>query len=86
VALIGRLAVDSRCQGLRLGERLVTDALSRVVFASQQVACLGVIVDAKNQPAVGFYSKYGFTLLEPEARFPRRMFLPMTTILESLGD
>lgn len=86
VALIGRLAVDSRCQGLRLGERLLTDALSRVVLDSQQVACLGVIVDAKNQPTVGFYLKYGFALLEPEARFPRRMFPPMTTILEALED
>ena len=47
VALIGRLAVDARTQGLRVGERLLADALARVVLASQQIACIGVIVDAK---------------------------------------
>jgi len=86
VALIGRLAVETRTQGLRVGERLLADALARVVLASQQIACMGVIVDAKNERAVGFYLKYGFALLEPESAFPRRMFLPMATILESLDD
>jgi ribosomal protein S18 acetylase RimI-like enzyme len=86
VALIGRLAVDERTQGLRVGERLLADALARVVLASQQIACIGVIVDAKNERAVGFYLKYGFVLLEPESAFPRRMFLPMVTILESVDD
>lgn len=45
-----------------------------------------MIVDAKNERAVGFYVKYGFVLLEPDSAFPRRMFLPMATILESLDD
>ena len=45
-----------------------------------------MIVDAKNERAVGFYLKYGFALLETESVFPRRMFLPMATILESLDD
>jgi ribosomal protein S18 acetylase RimI-like enzyme len=86
VALIGRLGVDARTQGLRVGERLLADAFSRIVLASQQIACMGVIVDAKNERAVGFYLKYGFALLETESVFPRRMFLPMATILESLDD
>jgi hypothetical protein len=30
--------------------------------------------------------RYGFALLEPESAFPRRMFVPMATILESLDD
>jgi len=86
VALIGRLGVDSRSQGLRLGERLLTDALARVVLASQQVACLAVIVDAKSPKALAFYSKYGFTTLGSASRFPERMILPMATILAAITD
>jgi ribosomal protein S18 acetylase RimI-like enzyme len=86
VALIGRLGVDSRVQGLRLGERLLTDALARVVLASQQIACLGVIVDAKNPGALRFYAKYGFAPLGPQDEFPARMILPMATILQAYGE
>lgn len=39
VALIGRLAVDERARGGRLGETLLLDALARVVEASQLIAC-----------------------------------------------
>jgi len=81
VALVGRLAVDARAQGRGVGERLLTDALLRVVEASRLIACLGVIVDAKSPKAVGFYLRYGFLLLEPEAPFPRRMLLAMETVL-----
>jgi GNAT superfamily N-acetyltransferase len=76
VALIGRLAVDKRARGRRLGETLLLDALARVVDASRLVACLGVIVDAKDAPAEAFYAKYDFVTVH-EASSPRRMFLPM---------
>lgn len=76
VALIGRLAVDERARGRRLGEALLLDALARVVEASRLVACLGVIVDAKDAAAEGFYAKYDFATVD-DASWPRRMFLPM---------
>ena len=63
VALIGRLAVDERARGRRLGERLLLDALARIVDAAQLVACLGVIVDAKDSAAESFYSHYDFVSL-----------------------
>jgi ribosomal protein S18 acetylase RimI-like enzyme len=86
VALIGRLAVDSRARGLRLGERLLVDALARISQASLLVACLGVIVDAKNPAAAAFYVKYGFTPLGTPAptSYPARMILPMATVREAL--
>lgn len=76
VALIGRLAVDERARGRRLGETLLLDALTRAVEASQLIACLSVIVDAKDAAAEGFYAKYDFVTVD-DASWPRRMFLPM---------
>ena len=75
--LLGRLAVDSHYQGQRLGEVLLMDALTRALTQSQQIAALAVIVDAKNEAAVGFYQRYGFQQLVGQ---PRRLFFPMQTI------
>ena len=83
VALIGRLAVDERARGRRLGEALLLDALARVVHASHLVGCVGVIVDALDGEAAAFYEAYDF---EPTAGdgWPRPMFLPLATIEEAL--
>lgn len=78
VALIGRLAVDERCRGQRFGETLLIDALARVVGVAESIACLGVIVDAKDEGAERFYLKYDFITIEQEG-WPRRMFLPIAT-------
>jgi len=75
--LLGRLAVDQRFRSLRLGERLLMDALYRALQSSRQVASAAVVVDAKDDQAAEFYRKYGFIDL-PE--FRRRLFLPMSTI------
>ncbi len=67
VALIGRLAVDARAHGKRLGEKLLVDALRRVVDAATLVGCTGVIVDAKDEDAEGFYLKYDFVTVSATA-------------------
>lgn len=85
VALIGRLAVDQRAQGKRIGEKLLMDALRRVVDAANMVACLGVIVDAKDAHAVAFYGKYDFVELADEG-WPRRMFLPIATARAAFAE
>lgn len=85
VALIGRLAVDERARGRRLGETLLLDALARVVEAARLIACLGVIVDAKDMAAEGFYAKYDFVTIEPTS-WPRRMFLPIHTARAAFKD
>lgn len=41
VALIGRLAVDQRAQGRRIGERLLVDAMQRAVDAAELVGASG---------------------------------------------
>jgi len=84
VALIGRLAVDARAQGRRLGEQLLVDAIHRVVDAARSVACTGIIVDAKDEGAESFYAKYDFVTVASES-WPRRMFLPIGTAREALA-
>ena len=74
---IGRLAVDLKCRGLRLGEFLLLDALRRSLIGCEISASFAVVVDAKDHAARGFYKKFGFVQLEGSER---RLFLPMETI------
>ena len=76
---MGRLAVDQSYRGLRLGERLLIDALRRSLAASQAIASVAVIVDAKDQTGVAFYLRYGFISFPDQ---PLRLFLPMKTIAD----
>lgn len=84
VALIGRLAVDARVARRGLGERLLIDALRRVVDAAALIGCVGIIVDAKDEAAEAFYAKYDFTTVSDEA-WPHRMFLARVVAEASFG-
>lgn len=75
--LMGRLAVDQKHQGRRLGEILLIDGLFKSYINSSQVASFAVVVDAKDS-AVAFYLRYGFLQLPPG----NRMFIPMRTVKE----
>lgn len=79
--LLGRLAVGRQFRGQRLGEYLLVDALRRARQASQSVASVAVIVDAKDDSAAAFYARYGFTVFPDR---PHRLFIAMKTI-EQLG-
>ena len=85
VALIGRLAVDQRAQGRRLGEVILLDALKRVLDAANVVGCLGVIVDAKDEGAERFYAKYDFETISADA-WPHRMFVSTVTLRTTFAD
>ena len=73
VALIGRLAVDSKFQGKGLGSILLADACLKVAQASSVLAMAGIIVDAKDDAAITFYQHFGFVLLQGESN---RLLLP----------
>jgi ribosomal protein S18 acetylase RimI-like enzyme len=79
-AVVGRLAVDRRHQGRRLGETLLLDAVRRALRASAAIAVYAVIVDAKNERARAFYQRYGFQSF-PAA--PSRLFLPLDTFVKA---
>jgi len=68
IALLARLAVDRRHQGKGLGAELLADALSRVQLASAQVAVRAVVVHAIDDPAAGFYERFGFRALTSTPR------------------
>jgi GNAT superfamily N-acetyltransferase len=80
--LLGRLAVDSRRRGERLGEFLLMDALDRAVAAAGTIGAWAVVVDAKDEAAAGFYEHYGFHRFLDD---PLRLFLPLKTVAKLLG-
>lgn len=73
--LMGRLAVDERCRGRRLGELLLLDAFRRAL--ESEIASCAFIVDAKDETAARFYGRYRFL---PLVQGGRRLFLPMAEI------
>lgn len=81
--LLGRLAVDERHRGRRLGAFLLMDALDRVLRASTTLAVHAIVVDARDETAAAFYRKYGFV---PFPATDRRLFLPMGTVRQLISS
>lgn len=75
--LIGRLAVDERYQGQRIGVYLLSEALRRCLEASQFVASSLVVVDSKDATARRFYTHFNFM---PLSGRPSRLCLPMKMV------
>ena len=78
--LIGRLAVDLRFQGRRLGGALVMDAALRAARAEPAVFAL--LVDAKDEAAASFYEHLGFRRFASKAG---ALFLPVATAMRALN-
>lgn len=57
-ALLGRLAIDERFQGQQLGSRLLYAAMVQIVQSN--IACAMLLVDAKDEKAAAFYTRFGF--------------------------
>lgn len=75
--LIGRLAVDRRRRGERLGEFLLMDALYRSWRQAHEIGAVAVVVEAKDEPARRFYEAYDFRIFPQQ---PGRLFLPMARV------
>jgi GNAT superfamily N-acetyltransferase len=73
--LMGRLAVDRRKRGQRLGELMIMDAFSRALRS--EIATYAFVVDAKDEAAARFYKAYAFL---PLGETGNRLFMPMTEI------
>ena len=63
VVLLGRLAVDRTAHGQGLGSLLLIDALRRAELISTQVGVRAIEVDAIDDAARRFYTKFGFKSL-----------------------
>ena len=77
--LLGRLAIDSRCQGRKSGELMLIDAQCQALQATTAVASYAVVVDAINERAQSYYEHYDFYAF-PDRK--PRLFLPMKTIAD----
>lgn len=77
--LIGRLAVDQRFRGRRLGSALVIDSVRRAAGADPAIFAL--VVDAKDAASITFYQHIGF---RPFASRPMSLYLPIATALKAI--
>ncbi len=77
VARLARLAVDTRYQRQGLGELLLADALQRCLRLSEEIGMIGVVVDAKDEKARGWYERYEFERL-PDS--PLTLWLPTAAL------
>ena len=77
--LIGRLTVDRKFRGQRLGSALIMDAAARAALA--EPAIFALIVDAKDEAAIAFYQHHEFRRF---ASKPASLFLPIATALRAL--
>jgi GNAT superfamily N-acetyltransferase len=83
VALIGRLGVDRRYRGRKLGRFLVLEAFRRVFEVADTMGIRAVIVVAKDDRAAEFYEKLGF---EVSANDPRLFFITLKDAKKSRAD
>lgn len=81
-ALIGRLARDVRVAGSGLGEVLLGDAVRRILSVGQSVAVFAIIVDAKDDAAACFYTRFGFRSFPTR---PCRLFMLTSVATAALG-
>lgn len=77
VARLARLAVAVNHQRQGLGELLLADALQRCLRLSVEIGMIGVIVDAKDEKARGWYERYEFERLTDS---PLTLWLPTAAI------
>ena len=70
---LGRLAVDKTCQGRRLGELLLVDALRRAALIYKEAGGIGLFVDALDEQLAGYYRGFGFVAAPDN---PLLLFLP----------
>jgi GNAT superfamily N-acetyltransferase len=79
--LLGRLAVDRRCQGKGYGRFLLIDALYRALRS--EIASFAVVVDAKDEAAKRFYISESFLALP---NLPLKLYRPMADIAALFGQ
>ena len=77
VLVLGRLAVDSRVQGIQLGAGMLQDAVNRAISVSQNTGVRALLVQALNEQARGFYQHYGFV---PSPHNPMTLMLCLHTL------
>ncbi|MEM1008530.1 MAG: GNAT family N-acetyltransferase [Myxococcota bacterium] len=84
---LARLGVATHVQGRKIGLSLLKTVFRIATQMSNDVGCVGVVVDAKTE-SVGFYRRYGFVEMDGisgglgDRPQPVSMFLPLEDIPE----
>ncbi len=81
VMVLGRLAIDVRMQGQKLGSALLKDALLRTLSVSKNVGIRAMLVHAISEDAKRFYLSYGFQISPID---PMTLMLPIKHIEDLL--
>lgn len=83
MVLLARLAVDESQHGNGFGGLLLAEALRRAIAAGEAAAARLVVVDAIDDDAISFYTRFGFI---PAPEHPGRLYRRMKDIRASLDD
>ena len=78
--LLGRLALDQRLHGQRLGGDLLFDAVTRIVEAARSGGGRLIAVDAIDEKAHAFYRRHGFVAVAAT----NRLYMKVSTAAKSL--
>lgn len=76
---LGRLAIDVRFQGRKLGAAMLANAVARATRS--EIASNMMVVDAKDDLAAAFYQHHGF---RPDPIEPLRLYAPLAAMAKAL--
>jgi GNAT superfamily N-acetyltransferase len=77
VMVLGRLAVDMKAQGMKLGGAMLQDAVNRAVTVSQNTGVRALLVHALHDRARHFYEHYGFQV---SPHHPMTLMMRLTSV------
>ena len=81
--LLARLAVTQSERGKGLGKYLLLDAFARCLHVSHEVAFRAIEVEAIDDQAASFYTKYGFL---PFPSDPHHLAIALETVQEVFSE
>jgi GNAT superfamily N-acetyltransferase len=81
VFVLGRMGVDLKYQGQKLGSHLLRDAMRRALSAARDIGARAILVHAIDQEIVPFYLQYGFQIF-PEGSLT--LFMPLNHVAAAL--
>jgi len=81
---MARLAADQRARGQGFGELALLAAIEDAAAISRDFTAIGgLVVDAKDQRAAGFYEKYGFARIEDDGL---QLYLPIQDCISIMDE
>lgn len=80
IALLGRIGVDKNIQNIGVGQKLMGHAFQMTLDASEKIGIHAIVLDAKNQRLVSYYTKFGFEKLMDS---PLHLYLPLTLLVQA---